>query len=317
MTAGANRLRARAPIAASWSAAVGARSVRRAALVVAGLVASAAGCGGEAPGAARNDEPTATTQSKLSLGIGVWSWGTTDGTELDVGPWSSQTCFLAGIAGDLNSGSWVERTDSQGHPDMANSFAGVRKWYDRYQVRAWGGMDSKFVPTYNAVNTKVVCIGTAMKTEFPAAWEWGQPAQPLVPVGPNVQCFLQNVYGLNGTWTSDNYIYIWNDGLMWYIKGTLKPDANGNTGWAGAVCVDLPDGTQLTPFGASAPNPGSSLGAPAASGNWMACGLQGIFGTLDTSSWTDGAMLNWPPGLTGWWTVDTWNGKAAWGNCLQ
>jgi hypothetical protein len=49
----------------------------------------------------------------------------------------------------------------------------------------------------------------------------------------------------------------------------------------------------------------------------MACGLTGISGALDTSSWTDGAMLNWPSGLTGWWTVDAYNGKTAYGACLQ
>jgi hypothetical protein len=288
-----------------------------AAFVVAGLAASAIGCGGGAPGAARQDEPTETTQSNLSLGISVWSWGTTDGTELDVGPWADQTCFLAGIAGDMSSGAnvgVVPATYAMGH-----SFAGVHKWYDRYKVQAWGGAYSNGLPTYNAVNTKVVCLGTAAnKAEHFDIWKWGNGKQAIEPVSPNRQCFLEGIASLAGTWSSMyDYIYMWNDGTTWFIEGSMSEDSSGNWGWANVVCVDLPVGTQVTPFYADAPNPGSALGVPAASGNWMACGLTGIFGQLSTSSWTDGAMLNWPPNLTGEWTVDAWNGKAVWGNCLQ
>jgi hypothetical protein len=318
--ASADRLATRAPTVGSSSPAVHAGSFRRAALLLASLasLATETGCVGAAPGATRDDEPTETIQSKLSLGISVWSWGTTDGTPLDVGPWSTQTCFLAGIAGDMSSGVLAWQFDQFGNAILANAYAGVHKWNDRYQMRAWGGADANFVPTYNAVNARVVCLGTGTKTEISGAWFWGDPPRQLMPVAPNRQCFLQGIYGLEGTWTHwHDYIEIGNDGQMWWIQGSMQPAASGAFGYVDAVCVDLPGGTQVTDIDASAPDPGSALGVPVAWGDWMACGLTGISGALDTSSWTDGAMLNWPSGLTGWWTVDAYNGKTAYGACLQ
>src|SRR5437868_5408840 len=91
-------------------------------------------------------ETTATSAAALNAGLGVWSWGTVDGTPLDIGSSATQTCFLSGVAGDLSSGSPTH-----------GAFAGVRIAGTNYVVQAYGGADLNNVPMGKAVNAHVSC----------------------------------------------------------------------------------------------------------------------------------------------------------------
>jgi hypothetical protein len=49
----------------------------------------------------------------------------------------------------------------------------------------------------------------------------------------------------------------------------------------------------------------------------MACALTGVQGHFTANDWSDGAVINWPPAIPGWWTLSLKNGKKAWVTCVQ
>jgi hypothetical protein len=281
------------------------------------LFVSAAACGGAPSTTTGQDEPTETSQSNLNLSVGVWAWGTTDGTLLPLGSTSGQTCFLTGVAGDLNNGTdWV--TDG-------NSFAGVFESGGNYFMKAWGGT-SLFGSPPAAVMAYVACLGTTLNRTW-STWTSGNGPAFVDYLAPNRYCFLESVEGAIATWgaadasvslaVGPNPYNSTDNNLYWWLNGTVQSSQWGHAK-ASAVCFDLPAGTQASGFYMSVPYPYQITGEPVAwSSNGMMCGLTGIAGPFNDSSWTDGAVLHWPPGRRGAWTLDLWNGKSLWADCAE
>src|SRR5262245_41269975 len=107
----------------------------RAALLTLLLFATCAGCTGQV---AENveEEPTGEQQSDLSTRW-YYSWGTTDGPEVDTHVSTSQaTCFLNGIAGNLSAGD----LPSSANYDAQRSEASVFEQNGTWWIHAQGGV---------------------------------------------------------------------------------------------------------------------------------------------------------------------------------
>ena len=133
------------------------------------------------------------------------------------------------------------------------------------------------------------------------------------------QCFLTGVWGVGASWMhSTDHVRVTNDGTNWWIDGAVETSQLGNSrGYASAMCVDMPTGTWV----------GTGVwGAGDSSLIDRECGLgfhrDGLRTHRSTrrfmaNDWTDGALINWPSSIPGWWTLSLKNGKKAWVTCMQ
>jgi hypothetical protein len=262
------------------------------------------------------EEPIGESQSALS-GRWYFSWGTTDGPELDTHVSTSQaTCFLSGVAGNLGAGD----KPSAANYDAERSEASVFEMNGTWRIHAQGGVrHSAFgpAPVHNPVLAHVTCIPVvAGRTDEVTQWTNANPTN-LGPVTSRRQCFLTAVEGIDGSWT-DKYdsVRVWNDGSSWWLGGIFPDQMYGALGRA--RCVDMPSGTHVTHGHWRAPASGTLDFNLTLDSNHKACMLTGIQGRFTANDWDDGVLLSPPDGpLSVYWTAHLENGKELWDTCVD
>lgn len=259
------------------------------------------------------DEALGEIESSLSLARWFWSWGTTAGPDVDIGPASDRTCFLAGAAGNLNAGwGW----DNGGSP----SIAGVRISGGRWLLSGTGGRDEGNTVIGNPVNARAVCIGTTANRTM---YSDGGPGHflnhkmYLEPVKAGRTCMLARVSGYSGSWSSSSArVQLIQQNGSWYLE-SANIVMNAGIPRIDVVCVDLPRGTWVGTGSWGAANPGSGTFPVLSEATAGVCGLTGISGPMKYNEWDDGAMLAWPASSPGTWTIRVEDGKRGYVTCLH
>ncbi|WP_240359409.1 hypothetical protein [Pyxidicoccus trucidator] len=277
---------------------VGARSVRKA-LMAMPLAVFAVGCGGELPeqGQTEGDVPVAPseaveqTEQGVVLGGSYW-WGISSGvSQLNMGTSVGRTCFLTGVQGNLKPGSSAN-TNSV----YAYIYAG--NWY--LAISQNNNM---------ALGAGVQCINTDTNRTLDGVWFKGDPARLLGAVTAQRRCFLTRVEGSGGFTTNADYARVWNDGLNWYLGGSLTGE-----GGARARCVDVP--TDQGSWGYGAGDPGGFTANMTYNPGGVACMLTGLGGHFTANSFTDGVSIDYNAG-TRYWEMTVVNGKRGWSSCVK
>jgi hypothetical protein len=247
-------------------------------------------------------------------GLGRWfySWGTTNGPDANLGPADDRTCFLSGVAGNLNAG---DNSYGPGWPSKAQVSIYNGGWW----LRASGGGNWAGNPIGNPVLAHAVCINTVAGRTPNVKWQsdWGPTL--VAPVTPKRRCFLTGVWGVGASWMDgDDYVRVTNDGTNWWIDGAVNTSQLGSShGYASAMCVDMPTGTSVSSWTWYTNDPGSWTPNVGYDSTGMACALTGVQGHFTANDWTDGALINWPSSFPGYWKVALKNGKKAWVTCMQ
>ena len=219
-------------------------------------------------------EPEDTSETSQELtSLGIWSWGQLDG-HLDLGPASTQTCFLRGIHGSL---------------------AGVRNGTESWEAGAVVSIQNGRWDLYTfhgggpGVSGQVTCIPntanrTFLTTHFGTA---------TIAATANRQCFLTSVRSYGNSWVLPLH-----DGSLpratltiengsWVFRQNTRDDANPDGvvygGHEEAVCVDVPiTGLYGWSYHAGATKLVETI-VPAPDAGW-GCGLVGLHGTF-TDTW--------------------------------
>src|SRR5262245_23097904 len=204
-------------------------------------------------------------------GVGRWffSWGTTNGPDLQLVLTKNATCFLSGVAGNLSAGT----IEGKGWRSEASVFEKDNFW----MLRARGGGNKDGAAINNWVNAHAVCIFLAVnhKTNKTSVVDGGKAF--LANVKPPLQCFLSGILGGSGNWTNNSdYVRVTEDGTKWHIEGisSFNPDKP----WVSAICVDMPPGAQPSPAEYSVNDPSQKnffIGNDIAG---VACALTGVRG---------------------------------------
>ena len=255
-----------------------------------------------------DDAELASTEQAI-YGRSIWTWSTTNAAPYDLMSDANRTCFLSGVAGDLNSGDeWHD-----------GERAAVRVYRDggRYWIESDSGRWDDGTKAGNKVKIHATCIGT-VKNRIEGYWRSDDPPKLLGAVTPQRQCFLSGVFGAGGTWIHDSdEVRVKKIDGNWYLTGTVpRSDVHGNHAGASAVCVDLPEGTTVETYAL----PAGSFPATIPVGyddNGRGCGLTGIRGKFNVSSWTNGVMLDWPSPAPGDWTFTASPYKMGFATCVE
>ena len=263
--------------------------------------------------AGEGDDELGHAESALSLSRGFASWGTTNGSDLDLGPAAGQTCFLAGVAGNLNEGWGLDNT---GRPSMAGVHIASGHWW----LAGRGGLGANNVVLNNPVNAHAVCIGTDVhQTTYYDGGKYGSVnhIKILEPVTANRECFLREVSGYTGSWSSSAaHVRVMKQAGNWVLESSNLGVASG-VPWLTAICVDIPAGTWVGTGLWAASNPGTYTANILYEGSPGVCGLNGVTGPIKNNDWSDGAMIDWPASSPGTWTMTVKNGKTGFVTCLD
>jgi hypothetical protein len=233
---------------------------------------------------------TSSSAQDLSS-IGIWSWGQLDG-HLNLGPTSTQTCFLRGIHGSLKGVG----------PGTAVSEAGAvisaqnGNW-DLYTFHGSGP----------GVSGQATCIPNTLN-RVTLSNHYGPSS---VPATANRQCFLTSVRSYGNSW-SENLPSGSPPGVQlaivngnWILNETVvendNPDGVIYGGHSEAVCVDIPaTGLYGWVYGAGSSTLVETI-VPAPANGW-GCGLTGLHGVfLDT--WDKPGVEAAPVSQSNSWTL--------------
>jgi hypothetical protein len=267
-------------------------------------------------------------------GYTIFSWGTThDDVGIDIGSKSNRTCFLAGVAGNLNVGA---QPNFNGGVLSRESLARVSDKYPstgHYWLVARGGafvnQVNEQVWQNNPVNGQATCIFTTNDVKQ-GSWQSGDYPKKVAEISTGSsdvrQCFLSGLWGISGSWnTSASYARVTKHTTTdathpttgWYIDAHLPKAADGSHARVEARCVDFPYGTVLS-TGALGTSGGGSYTSTLTSGAGIkACGLTGLAGAMNVNSWSDGALMNFPSQIDGQWSMTVKNGKTARWACAR
>ena len=230
-----------------------------------------------------------------------------------MGPSNDRTCFLAGVAGNLNDGA---ASAQGGLAAAARVYTSGGHWF----LNASGGWAVNGIATGNPVNAHAVCIGTTANLTGGFIGGPGNPVNQkalIAPATANRQCFLADVRGYRGSWQSSAAsVRTYVENGNWYLEAKNIGTAVDSSLFA-ALCVDVPPGSWVGTGAWGAANPGSGTVNVAFESNVMACGLTGIQGPLTFNDWADGALLNWPASSPGTWTMSLKDGKTGFVTCVE
>jgi hypothetical protein len=219
--------------------------------------------------------------SQTQQGIGT--------TTTDIGSDNGHTCFLAGIAGNLNGAHY-------------GSIAGVYRSEGRWKLRTsiYSGADST-----TRIRVKASCVNSAAGLLQNYSW-FGGSRQLIGPATAARRCFLTEVSaGHGGFGTLDDEVRVFSDGANWYIGGT--GDAGGR-----ASCIDVAEDKGLWGwFDATNAPLAYNDGAPGTQ-----CFLTGVRGHLRLNSVLDGPNINYNAG-SGQYTMTTGPLNGAVAQCVE
>ncbi|XXX82381.1 hypothetical protein WMF30_26860 [Sorangium sp. So ce134] len=256
-----------------------------------------------------DDELVGTAEQAFG---GYWGWSReTVGhstPDLDLASAADMTCFLSGVAGNLES--------QIGSPSgTRTAWAGVYIYDGRWHLTTVGNeVDAK-------VKATTLCVPSIANRTASVSWKSGEAAKVLAPVTANRRCGLETVLNSSNShfdtrWhAAGDSVSVWNDGTNWYIGGTGNAEGKGR-------CVDASPGTGTGVWTYIAPSSGTAthnLVQAIDNGTnplGTQCFLTGVGGSFLTDSWTDGVFVTYDPGST-WWKVTVSNGKTAHVMCIQ
>jgi hypothetical protein len=248
------------------------------------LVAGLAGAGCVAEDAS-SEEATGEAQQPVSS-LGIWSWGCSQNCSLALGPVNGQTCFLAGVWGNLQP---------------AGSFSEV------FVVPSGGQWLLQIATDGRPLGGTAVCIPGTASTVM--TWNSGA-AETSLGWGPTRRCFLSGVRNVGGAFTaSSDFVQVHQGrGGQWLLGGNI---ASGAT--ALGVCVDVPNAAN--DFGLVVPDGQSLLKVVLQdhSPTW-ACGIKKLGGHFTTSDYNDGIWIEYGGGM---WVVNVVNGKQVTTDCVN
>jgi len=248
-----------------------------------------------------------------------------------------QACFLSGVTGNLNLG------DIWSGPLSQPSFAGLTtnpSLPGAMVLMAHEGTYTNQVNQVlgygNAVDANAVCMTDSGATTVVGSGSWTPYTGEVWMAGlggPNRQCFLQSVSGVDGVWGSTNsYTQVFKitqtsssyPQTGWYLDAGLPI---GGTGYptVNAVCYDFPTGSVIsaqTSVSNSGPQANTYVNMPSTT-LIDACGLTAFWGQFtDSNNLDDGVWLIPPSQQAGTWQMtahfDTTNGpKGANAVCIH
>jgi hypothetical protein len=260
------------------------------------------------------DESLGSVESEISGGRWYASWGTTNGPTLDITTGSQGvvtsdwTCFLSGVAGNLNAGwGWD-------HPGRWSE-ASVDLVGGHWILTGEGGADYGNVPMNNPVNARAVCVHNVTNRFWTSMGGAGGSVNQKITLGTataNRVCMLNDVTGYSGSWISGSArAKVFKENGNWVFE-TANIGTSAGIPFFSAVCFDLPAGTWVgtgTWF-AGTNMPILTEGGPGE------CGLSGIAGSFSVNSWTNGDWIDWPDTYPGVWTIDVGSGKTGFVTCF-
>jgi hypothetical protein len=237
-----------------------------------------------------NSEATGQAQQAVSA-LGYWSWGCTSSCGLPLGTATDkqQTCFLAGVVGNLQpAGSYSET-----------------------MVVATGGHWELDIATNGRpLGADVVCVpGAPVAT---GVWQSGANEVSLGS-GATRRCFLSGVRNTSGLTEWTDYVQVRQVRGTWYLGGNMTAAKDI---LATAVCVDVP--TASPDYGLVVSDGWPSTGnliQDNHAGGW-ACGIKKLGGHFTTNDWNDGVWIDYNNGITGW-ELNAVNGKQAATGCVK
>jgi hypothetical protein len=267
---------------------------------------AAAGCG--APGDDGAIPAADVTETQGALGGSVYE--VINGM-VHIGSTTTQTCFLAGVAGNLSGDSGGEALV------VHDTFSGPDN--DTYKLVALPCV----VPgatgcVGDALRATFSCVSTAAGQLESASWVPNDPPLRLAAVTARRQCFLSHVDGLFGKFTSDtDTLQVWNDGTSWFLGGDFFAKQAHTEPDLTATCVNLPAGTTVTTGITSGPPTGVYTTDIVYDTGGTLCALTGIQGKFNRNNIDDGAVIKWPSSLPGYWTITLKAGKNASWACMH
>ncbi|MDI3284110.1 hypothetical protein [Polyangium sp. 15x6] len=224
-----------------------------------------------------------------------------------------QSCFLSGVAGNLNRG------DRFGGIASLQSAAAVRATSTTYTLFGHGGAYTNQVNDPVAINNLVKATATC----FPIApnvsgggWDSDDPPVWINHPGTSLrQCFLTSLVGVDGAWNSgSNFARVvkvtTTDATHpipgWYIEGNLPDAVNSSDAHISADCLDFPEGTEFasgmvysTEDGSTTVPIGLGLGTTVRIG----CALTEVQGAFNVNDATEGVLMSPPSG----WGAGSWS----------
>jgi hypothetical protein len=282
---------------------------------VVALIAVALPACSAAPGdSSMSQERTDTSSAAVSwVGLSFWGqWGNV-GPDLNLGPASTQTCFLTGVHGQL-----IGTTSDLGSSPQATARVYVDDASGNYFLQTHQGSG-------NGVNASAACVPyTGNRAFFSSAsgvptWQygWGLTLTVTIPAlgTPNRLCFLTGLSSFNGFSNQGipTYTQLVPPGRSRFWQFITQVDFATDSGYPGgsaeAVCFDVqayqggvgPLQQENVDWFTSEPN--------------IACGLTYIGGDLtdDPLVGNDGVGLSYS---APWWGISSTSGKAVATSCF-
>ena len=202
-------------------------------------------------------------------GYTVWSWGTTsDSKGVDIGPTSDRTCFISGVAGNINDGVQAGTQTAVGlgcGTYASTSDATITISNGHWQLLAHGGACGQDGngPHWdgNPVLAEATCFLSPPVIPNGSMWVTGDNpvriADQFAANGKVRQCFLTGVEGMGGEWNNENnYARVRripkadqaHPTTGWYIEANMPFTGEGGGDSKSRVfanCVDFPPKTAL------------------------------------------------------------------------
>lgn len=260
--------------------------------IIMAVALAAAGCAVE-----DSDEPAPTGEAAQEVSsFGIWSWGcSTSPCAIDLGTATNRTCFLAGVAGNLQHAGTYSQVDVV----RATNILGQLRW----------GL--QVVNNGQPLSGTAVCIPGAVAAT--ATWHSGQAEVSLGAGNATRRCFLSSVRNKNGFTSASDFVQVRKVGATWFVGGNQLPPKDVV---ASAVCVDVASATN--DFALVAGEGSSFLDRPLQGNNpsgW-ACGLRLLGGHFTANNYGDGAWLGYNSGISQW-QANAVNGKSLVSYCVN
>jgi hypothetical protein len=255
-----------------------------------------------------NDEPTTDqTQQKASWGE-FYDWSReanlpTSADSTNIGSTSDRSCFLAGVAGNIES---VYGASEGANTLYSIALAGVDSENGHFILQAETGGG------YEKLHARAMCLNdvSGRSSVFTYDSDYDTSATKMAADDGSHVCFLRQIvntqfyYNDNDFSSASDEIHIFSIGGYWYLGGVGNVHAEaqcikvqedlGEWNWTnGTVNIaqnDLEPGTQ--------------------------CFLTGYKGTLRDDDYSDGAFISYESGLLQY-QLSVSAGKRAWARCVK
>lgn len=229
--------------------------------------------------------------------FGIWSWGCSGSLpcSLDLGLAAGQTCFLAGVEGNLQNPGGAPSGVQVLRANVANSSA-----------LHWG---LQITPNSHPVAGQAVCIPGNMVSS--GQWHSGQASVNLGPTADGRRCYLTGIRNTNGMTSASHAVEVRVSGASWILTGNLPASTDVT---ANAVCVVTAQ--RFNDFAIVAGEGSSFLDQTIQTGDNLACGLRKLGGHFTSNSFSSGAWIEYDNAGPSW-SLNVVDGKQAVTYCVK